>query len=123
MIYGVGIDLVKIQRIKNAVEKWGENFLNKVFTADEVAYCYQKKNPYLSLSVRFAAKEALIKAISSRVNAPLTDIEIVSSENGKPHIKVSGKLKKFFEDTSLKDALLSISHEKEYGIACVVLEK
>jgi holo-[acyl-carrier protein] synthase len=123
MIYGVGIDLVQIKRIKNAVEKWGDNFLNKVFTADEVAYCYQKKNPYLSLSVRFAAKEALIKAISSRVNAPLTDIEVVSSENGKPYIKVSGKLKKFFEDMSLKDALLSISHEKEYGIACVVLEK
>ena len=46
MIYGVGIDLVQIKRIKNAVEKWGDNFLNKVFTADEVAYCYQKKNPY-----------------------------------------------------------------------------
>ncbi len=123
MIYGVGIDLVKIQRIKNAVEKWGDNFLNKVFTANEIAYCYQKKNPYLSLSVRFAAKEALIKAVSSKVHASLTDIEVISSENGKPRIRVSGKLKSFFDDMSLKDALLSISHEKEYGIACVVLEK
>lgn len=123
MIYGVGIDLVQIKRIKNAVEKWGDNFLNKVFTADEVAYCYQKKNPYLSLSVRFAAKEALIKAINNSGNVSFTDIEVVSSENGKPRIKVSGKVKDFFENMSLKNALLSISHEKEYGIACVVLEK
>ncbi len=65
MIYGVGIDLVKIDRMKEVVEKWGQRFLERVFTAGEISYCYEKKNPYLSLSVRFAAKEALIKAIGS----------------------------------------------------------
>ena len=53
---------------------------------------------------------------------PLTDIEVISSENGKPVIKVNGKLKRFFDEKAIKQASISLSHEKEYGIACVVLE-
>ena len=97
MIYGVGIDLVRIERMKDVVERWGKKFIERVFTKDEISYCYEKKNPYLSLAVRFAAKEALIKAIGSEVVVPLTDIEVISSENGKPVIKVNGKLKNFLK--------------------------
>ena len=122
MIYGIGIDLVRIERMKDVVERWGKKFIQRVFTKDEISYCYEKKNPYLSLAVRFAAKEALIKAIGSEVVVPLTDIEVISSENGKPVIKVNGKLKKFFEEKAIKQASISLSHEKDYGIACVVLE-
>ncbi|MDI6743785.1 MAG: holo-ACP synthase [Thermodesulfovibrionales bacterium] len=122
MIYGVGIDLVRIERMKDVVEKWDRKFLERVFTKTEISYCYEKKNPYLSLAVRFAAKEALIKAIGSEVVVPLTDIEVISSESGKPVIKTNGKLKRFFEEKAIKQALISLSHEKDYGIACVVLE-
>jgi holo-[acyl-carrier protein] synthase len=123
MIYGIGIDLVKIGRMKEAVDKWGKKFLDKIFTEDEVAYCYEKQEPYLSLAVRFAAKEALIKAIGSEVFVPLTDIEIVNNKNGRPSISAKGRLEEFFKSKSIKHCHLSLSHEKEFGIAHVVLEK
>ncbi|MBI5676617.1 MAG: holo-ACP synthase [Nitrospirae bacterium] len=123
MIYGIGIDLIKIRRMKEAVDKWGKKFLDKIFTEDEVAYCYEKKEPYLSLAVRFAAKEALIKAIGSEVFIPLTDIEIVNNNSGRPSIAAKGRLQEFFKTKAIKSCHLSLSHEKEFGIAHVVLEK
>ncbi|MEW6417761.1 MAG: holo-ACP synthase [Nitrospirota bacterium] len=123
MIYGVGIDLVRIERMKEIVEKWGRRFLERVFTESEISYCYEKKNPYLSLSVRFAAKEALIKAIGSAVPVSLTDIEVVNVSTGKPFLKVNGRLEDFFKEKSINKAHLSLSHEHEYGVACVVLEQ
>jgi holo-[acyl-carrier protein] synthase len=123
MIYGIGIDLVKIERMKAVVDKWGKKFFERVFTENEIAYCYERKEPYLSLAVRFAAKEALIKAIGSEVFIPLMDIEVMNFENGKPSIKTKGKLEEFFKEKSIKHCHLSLSHEKEFGIACVVLER
>jgi holo-[acyl-carrier protein] synthase len=123
MIYGVGIDLVKIDRMKEVVEKWGQRFLERVFTAGEISYCYEKKNPYLSLSVRFAAKEALIKAIGSAGPVALTDIEVINVDTGKPFLKINGRLEVFIKEKSIRKAHLSLSHEHEYGVACVVLEQ
>lgn len=123
MIYGLGIDIVRVERMKEVVGKWGERFLHRVFTINEIAYCYEKKNPFLSLSVRFAAKEALIKAIGSAVAIPFTDIEVVSRENGKPVIQPRSKLEEFFKENSLCKIHLSLSHEKDYGLAFVVIEK
>ena len=123
MIYGVGIDLVKIDRMKEVVEKWGQRFLERVFTAGEISYCYEKKNPYLSLSVRFAAKEALIKAIGSAGPVSLTDIEVINVDTGKPFLKINGRLEVFIKEKSIRKAHLSLSHEHEYGVACVVLEQ
>ena len=123
MIYGIGIDLVKIERMREAADKLGRKFLERIFTESEIKYCYERKEPYLSLAVRFAAKEALIKAIGSEVFVPLTDIEIMNFENGKPLIKAKGKLEEFFMEKSIKHCHLSLSHEKEFGIACVVLER
>ncbi len=122
MIYGLGIDLVKIERMRAVSDKWGKKFFKRVFTEKELAYCYERKEPYLSLSVRFAAKEALIKAIGSEIFIPLTDIEVMNFENGRPSINVQGKLEEFFRKKSIKHCHLSLSHEKEFGIAFVVLE-
>lgn len=123
MIYGIGIDLVKIQRMRDVVDKWGRRFLDRVFTENEIAYCYERKEPYLSLAVRFAAKEALIKAIGSEISVALRDIEILNYDNGRPSIKVKNKLEEFFKENGIRRYYLSLSHEKEFGIACVVLEK
>ena len=123
MIYGPGIDIVKIARMKEISEKWGDKFLRRVFTDSEIFYCYQKKNPYGSLAVRFAAKEALIKAIGSEIPVSFTEMEITNSSKGKPALKISGKLEKFFKNKSIIKIHLSLSHEDEYGIACVVLEQ
>lgn len=123
MIYGIGIDIVKIERMKKTVEKWGDKFLEKIFTKNEISYCYEKKEPYLSLSVRFAAKEALIKAIGSEIPVSLTEVEVINYGSGRPYIKTNGKLNEFFKEKSIICTHLSLSHEHEYGIACVVLEK
>ena len=123
MIYGIGIDIIRIDRMKEIVEKWGDRFLNRVFTKAEITYCYKKKNPYLSLAVRFAAKEALIKAVGYEIPISLTDIEVISTDNGKPFLKLKGKLDIYLKTSSINNAYLSMSHEREYGVACVVLEK
>ncbi|MEW6053392.1 MAG: holo-ACP synthase [Nitrospirota bacterium] len=123
MIFGIGIDIVRIERIREVTEKWGTRFLQRVFTEEEIAYCYQKKSPYLSLAVRFAAKEAFIKAISSDVFVSMNEIEVRNSENGKPFLKISGRLEDFFRKKQITKAHLSMSHEHDYGIACVVLEQ
>jgi holo-[acyl-carrier-protein] synthase len=122
MIYGIGIDIVKIERMKDVVRKWGERFLKRVFTKSEISYCFQKREPYFSLAVRFAAKEALVKAVGSAFAVSLTDIEVMNMESGKPCITVKGKLKEIFNGESINRAHLSLSHEHEYGVACVVLE-
>ena len=122
MIYSIGIDIVKVERMREVVGKWEERFLQRVFTPDEIAYCYHKRDPFPSLSVRFAAKEAVIKALDSRVSIPFVDIEVVNDERGNPTIQPRGRLEVLFRENALSGVHLSMSHEKEYGIAFVVLE-
>lgn len=74
MIVGIGTDIVEISRIKNAVAKWGERFLRKIFTENEISYCYKKKDPFPHLAVRFAAKEAVIKALSTEDRGQKTNL-------------------------------------------------
>ena len=123
MIYGIGIDIVKIERMREASERWGRRFLERVFTESEISYCLEKKDPYLSFAVRFAAKEALIKAIGSEIPVSMTEMEVVNFGGGKPEIKTSGRLRDFLREKGIAFAHLSLSHEKEYGVACVVLER
>lgn len=123
MIYGIGIDIVKIQRIRNAVEKWGHRFLERIFTEKEISYCFSKRIPYPSLAVRFAAKEALIKALNSETPVSFKDVEVININSGKPLLKINGRLDDYFKKNFISKAHLSLSHENEFGIACVVLEQ
>jgi len=123
MIYGIGIDIIRTDRMKEVVDKWGHKFLARVFTENEISYCYQKRTPYLSLAVRFAAKEAFIKAIGSGIPVSLNDIEVANSDSGKPFFNFSSRLEDFIKINFIKKAHLSISHEHEYGVACVILEQ
>jgi holo-[acyl-carrier protein] synthase len=123
MIHGIGIDIVKTARIRTAVERWGQRFLERVFTADEISYAYKKADPFLSLAVRFAAKEAFIKASRKGQTIPLTDIEIAHHDNGSPLIHLKGKTKKCMGESYASCTIhVSLSHEKEYGVVCVVIE-
>ncbi len=115
MIKATGIDIVRIKRIKEAAEKWGERFLTRIFTQDELSYCFQKTPPYESLAVRFAAKEAFLKAINKRLS--LSSIEIKNEPSGRPYLSVKG---------DIPDNLrfhLSLSHDSEYAIAVVIVEE
>lgn len=107
----VGIDMVKVSRIKEAIEK-NENFKEKVFTLKEIEYCEKKKNKYESYAARFAAKEALAKALGTGFrNLRFKDIEIENDILGKPKIS--------YKDFNIK---VSLSHEREYAIAIAIIE-
>ncbi|HQI42002.1 MAG: holo-[acyl-carrier-protein] synthase [Ignavibacteriales bacterium UTCHB2] len=120
MILGIGIDIIEIDRIKNSVDTFGDAFLKKIYTQNELDYCLVKHNKYQHLAARFAAKEAIYKALSgtwSKV-ASWKNIEITNEQNGLPVVKFSGKLKDYLSDD--KDIKISISHSDNY-VACVAL--
>lgn len=119
MILGVGIDIIEIERIKKSVDRYGDRFLNKIFTITELEYSLKKKNKYQHLAARFAAKEAITKALSSFDKVfRWQDIEIYNQTNGMPTVKLYGKLKDFLgEDKSLN---ISMSHSDHY-VACVAI--
>jgi holo-[acyl-carrier protein] synthase len=121
MICGVGTDIVEIVRIRESVEKWGDQFLNKVFNDDEITYCYSKNDPAMHLAGRFAAKEACIKALSTFIKGHLSmkEIGISNDESGKPTIKIS---KEGFGPEAIK-LHLSLSHERKYAVASVIAEQ
>ena len=85
-------------------------FFERVFTEDEIKYCFQKKIPYPSLAVRFAAKEAIIKAIGSEIAVNMKHIEIISQENGRPLISVKKEVETFFKTKEIKHCHISLSH-------------
>lgn len=122
-IAGIGIDLVRIERLRKTVEKWGDSFLNRVFTKNEQDYSYSHILPYPYLAGRFSAKEAFLKAIGTGWGKGIrwTDIEVTRNKDGSPEIKVYGVLKKILSGKQVKDVLVSISHERDYAIAQVIL--
>ncbi len=119
MILGLGIDIIEIDRIKKSVDEYGERFLNKIFTQNEIEYSLNKKNKYQHLAARFAAKEAIIKALSSfNIVFNWKEIEISNQLTGKPIVKLNGNLKNFLNDD--KEIHLSMSHSDHY-VACVAI--
>lgn len=123
MIFGIGIDLVKIDRIKRAVEKWHEHFVDRVFTKKEQEYSFRQSSPYQHLSVRLAAKEAILKAIGTGWSGGIkwTDIEITNDGQGRPIAAVYGKVRDLMELNGVKEIMISLSHDTEYAIAQAIL--
>jgi holo-[acyl-carrier protein] synthase len=120
MVIGIGIDIIEIDRIKKSVDGNGDKFLEKVYTPSELKYCLSKKNKYQHLAARFAAKEAIYKAISSNWDSELSwqDMEIVNTPNGMPEVKFKGNLEKFLSKD--KDLKISMSHSRDY-VTCVAI--
>ncbi len=113
MIVGVGVDLVEVARVERAIKKWGGHFLKHVFTPAEVAYCRKRANEGVHLSARFAAKEAVRKAVGRNIR--WTDVEITNEEDGKPVVRLA-------KSDSGRQFFLSMSHTGEYAIAYVVIQ-
>jgi phosphopantetheine--protein transferase-like protein len=123
VILGVGVDIVEISRVRNSVEDSGERFLDKVFTEAEREYCFKRRDPYPSLAARFAAREALIKALPGSGGLSLTDMEVVMSEEKKPGFRINEKLREAFRANGVSRVHLSLTHERTHAAAFVVLEK
>jgi holo-[acyl-carrier protein] synthase len=120
MLDGLGVDLIEVGRIRKACERWGERFLRRVFTAGERAYCTRKAHPEQSLAARFAAKEAVLKAIGTGLSGGIrwTDVEVVNDRSGKPGVRLGERITRRIGD---RRVLLTISHTKELAIAQAVL--
>jgi holo-[acyl-carrier protein] synthase len=120
MIEGLGIDIIEVDRIKKTLERWGERFLLRVFTAEERDYCRRKAHPEQSLAARFAAKEAVLKAVGTGLSGGIrwTDVKVVNDKSGKPEVKVDGEIARLIGD---KRILLSISHTKKLAMAQAIL--
>ncbi|HYY69190.1 MAG TPA: holo-[acyl-carrier-protein] synthase [Terriglobales bacterium] len=124
MIVGTGIDIVEVPRIGAAVERFGERFLNRVFTASEVRYCRSKQNVIERFAARFAAKEAGFKAIGTgwRQGVTWKDVEVGREPGGRPTICFSGRAAEFAAKLGMRRASLSLSHTPAQAIAHVILE-
>lgn len=124
MIYGIGTDIVKISRIERSIART-EGFIEKVFTADEIAYCEQKAYPAQHFAANFAVKEAFIKAfgISIAPGMKFHDFELLHHEDGRPYIELHAETKNIFIKKGLKNLFVSISHDADYSVAFIVIEK
>ena len=125
MIQGIGIDIVDIERIKEAINKGGERFIRRVFTNLEINYCNKKRLKYQHFAVRFAAKEAVFKALGTgwQKGVRWVDVETLNDKLGKPMINLFGKVKELSHEMKIKRIHVSLSHSANYAIAQVILEK
>jgi holo-[acyl-carrier protein] synthase len=121
MIIGIGIDIIEISRIRESIDRFGDHFLNKIYTQNELDYCLAKHNKYQHLAARFAAKEAIYKALSSNweKDANWKSIEITNEQNGLPIVTFSGKLKAYLSYD--KDIKISISHSENYVTSVAII--
>jgi holo-[acyl-carrier protein] synthase len=127
-ILGTGIDIVENYRLKEILLKKKSNFKKKIFTVNEIAYCEKKSNSISCYAKRFAAKEAFAKAlgIGFRKNINFKDIEVVNNAYGKPYVsinkEIANKIKTLFKVKKF-NILLTISDERKYSIASVIISK
>lgn len=116
----VGVDIVDIRRIRKSYEKYGEKFLQRVLTENEISYCREKKDLMPSVGARFAAKEAVSKAIGSGISGRFSwkSVEVVNDEHGRPSLRVLDKALGISDN----DLRISLSHSGDYAVAFVLLE-
>ena len=113
--YFPGVDIVDVARIKKSIEKYKENFLDKIFSKDEQHYCFSKSNPYIHFSGKFAAKEAVIKSVltSGKIEKiSFSNISILNENNGAPKVKI--------KNLPQADIKISISHTESQAIAFAI---
>jgi len=115
VVLGIGIDMVKTEKFSSAVKKWGNTFLNRVFEARELGGIPEGKMYYQRLAGRFAAKEAVIKAVSKSFPLALKDIQVLNRSNGAPYC--------LFKKNPDLDIFISITHIEDYAVACAVAQK
>ena len=114
MIHGTGIDIIEIDRIKKAIDRWGDNFLRHVFNEEEIAYAQSNKNPVQHYAARFAAKEAVFKAFGDKPDIRWKDIKVMNDSYGRPCC--------IFKDNTLKyKILISLSHTQNYAVANAII--
>jgi holo-[acyl-carrier protein] synthase len=125
MIIGVGVDILEIRRLRRALERTGERFTRRVYTTLEREYCHRHRDPAPSLAARFAAKEALFKALGTGWARGVSwqDVEVQRAPGSPPALRLGGKAGEVARLLGVSSIHLSISHSEDYAAAVVVLEK
>ena len=119
MIFGIGIDVVEVERVESSIAEFGERFVNRIFTESEREYCESQKRPSIHYAARFAAKEAVAKAFGTGIGKELSwlDMEIRRRESGEPEVFLSGAGEQFCKDNNLSQIKVSLSHAQHYAAA------
>lgn len=122
MISSIGIDLVEIQRIEEAISRYGDRFTTRVFTPWEIQYCRSKINPMLSFAGRFAVKEAVFKAVGTGFaeGVKWKSVEVVNDRSGQPQVRLGKAIRDHIGDSEVK---ISLSHTIGHAVAVAVLLK
>jgi holo-[acyl-carrier protein] synthase len=122
MISGIGIDIVEIDRIRSLIKRYGDRFIERVFTPHEISYCRNKKDPSGSFAARFAVKEAFVKALGTGMVRGMKFSDVSLEISDRPEIQLSGVASSIAESKGVVSMHASISHEKDCAIAIVILE-
>lgn len=124
-ILGIGIDVVDCSRIEDSIKRFGDRFLQRVFTAGEIAYSQSMKFPARHFAARFAAKEALSKAFGTGIGKSMgwRDLDVQKKASGEPFVVLSGGAEKMAKERGVGKIWISLSHTDSVGMATIVLEK
>jgi holo-[acyl-carrier protein] synthase len=123
MVVGIGVDIVEVKRIERALAD-GHSMIQRVFTDQEIEYCQARRNQYQHFAGRFAAKEAVLKALGTGWSQGIRwkDVEIVSSDGGRPLLQLHGRALEVLRESGSTRQLLTITHADAYAVAMVVLD-
>lgn len=124
MIVGLGIDLAEVPRIRQSIERFGNKFIDRIFTRREISYVERKANRFERYAARFAAKEAGMKAIGTGWRRGVTwrDFEVANLPSGRPTLRLYGKAAEHAANLGVKEINLSMTHTAEQAMAIVILE-
>jgi holo-[acyl-carrier protein] synthase len=124
VIVGMGVDIAEVERIRGVIERQGERFLRRVYTANEIAYCEQFRNKFERYAGRFAVKEAAMKALGTGWSRGVrwVDIEVVRQKGGRPTLVLAGESRKIAERLGVKNIAMSITHTASQALAQVIFE-
>lgn len=125
MIYGIGTDFVEVSRIEKILQRWGDRFIGKVYSLDEIKYCQTKASPAMHYAARFAAKESFLKSlgIGLGMGVKLREIEVINNPQGRPVLKIHERIKDGLNKLGITAMHISITHTREHAHAIVILEK
>jgi len=125
MVLGLGTDLIEISRIEESIQQFGQRFLDRVYTAGEIAYCQRKKKHAAeSFAARFAAKEAGAKALGTGISHGVSwkEFEVQREPSGKPSLHLSGRARELADELGIRRLTLSLTHSRDVALAVVVAE-
>ena len=124
MIFGVGTDVVEIERVRKALDRWGERFARRILCPPELKRFQAHRQPANYLAKRFAAKEAFTKALGTGIKAPANwhGVWVANLPSGKPVLEFTPALKSFLEKKQIQQAHLSLADERGIAVATVILE-